>query len=290
VNGTDPTVLVTPAAMLDRSRADARAGRRVALVPTMGALHEGHRALIRSAHDRADVVVVSLFVNPMQFGDPDDFTRYPRPEDDDLRVCAAEGVHVVYAPTPAAMYPPGFDTRVVPGHLAAGMEGASRAGHFEGVATVVTKLFAAVRPDVAVFGEKDFQQLAIVRRMTADLDLGVEILGHPTVREPDGLALSSRNRRLSPEERRAATCLPRAIRAGIAAATGGSPADVLAAARGVVEAEPLARLDYVSVFHAWSLEPVDHFPEEERRPGSYRIAIAATVGPVRLIDNADLFD
>jgi pantoate--beta-alanine ligase len=126
--------------------------------------------------------------------------------------------------------------------------------------------------------------------MTADLDLGVEILGHPTVREPDGLALSSRNRRLSPEERRAATCLPRAIRAGIAAATGGSPADVLAAARGVVEAEPLARLDYVSVFHAWSLEPVDHFPEEERRPGSYRIAIAATVGPVRLIDNADLFD
>jgi pantoate--beta-alanine ligase len=283
-------VVTTPAAMREHAAARARSGQRIALVPTMGALHEGHLALIAAARAGADVVVVSLFVNPLQFGDQDDFTGYPRPADDDLRACATAGVDAVYAPSAASMYPSGFDTRVVPGALAASMEGSSRPGHFEGVATVITKLFAAVRPDVAVFGEKDFQQLAIIRRVVADLDLGVEIVGHPTVREPDGLALSSRNGRLTPTERHAAACLPHAIEAAIAAAAAGSsPVEVQQAAQRVVDAEPLARLDYVTVFSADTLDTVPTFDPQRTSAGNYRVALAAHLGDVRLIDNADLF-
>ena len=226
---------------------------------------------------------MSIFVNPLQFDRAADFDVYPRPIDDDVARCADVGVDAVYAPTGATMYPPGFETHVEPGALAAVMEGAARPGHFRGVTTVVTKLFAAVRPDVGVFGEKDFQQLAIIRRMTADLDLGVEIIGAPIVREPDGLAMSSRNVRLAPADRTAAACLPRALDAAVDAAVPGADVEaVLAAARAVVDDEPLARLEYVAVFDPTTLEPLDDLD----RPG--RVAIAVWFDDIRLIDNRPL--
>lgn len=287
-----PLVFTHPDAARAWSTDAIRAARRIALVPTMGALHEGHLALVRAARERADLVVVSIFVNPLQFGEPADFDRYPRAIDDDLAACATAGVDAVYAPTAAVMYPEGFQTRVVPGPLAAAMEGSSRPGHFEGVVTVVTKLFAAVRPDVAVFGEKDFQQLAVIRRLTVDLDLGVDVVGHRTVREPDGLAMSSRNRRLTDAERRAARCVPRAVRAALdrAAERSASVGDVLAAAHQQIAAEPAAALDYVTVFDAGLLTEVQLFDPERRRPGNYRLALAVRLGAIRLIDNVDLFD
>lgn len=289
-----PTLIDTPPSMRRWSADAGRSGRSIALVPTMGALHDGHLALVETAHRHADVVVVSIFVNPLQFGERADFDHYPRPIDDDLAACRSAGVDAVYAPTAAVMYPPGFETRVRAGALAEVMEGASRPGHFDGVVTVVTKLFAAVRPAIAVFGEKDYQQLAIVRRLSADLDLGVEIVGCPTVREPDGLALSSRNRRLDAGERAAARCIPVALAAAVqaaAAARGDDPVvgRVVDAAAAVVRSEPLAELDYVTVFDASSLEPIERLDDARRRPGTTRVAIAARVGPVRLIDNVDLF-
>jgi pantoate--beta-alanine ligase len=290
MNAATPLVLASPAAAREATAGHRRAGRTIALVPTMGALHDGHLALMAAARSLADIVVVSLFVNPLQFGDPDDFTHYPRPADDDLRACAAAGVDLVYAPSASTMYPEGFATRVVPGALADVMEGRSRPGHFEGVATVVTKLLAAVRPDLAVFGEKDFQQLAVIRRVVTDLDLGVDIVGHPTVREPDGVALSSRNRRLSAAERAAAVCLPRAIEAARAAAAAGRPPrEIEDIARDVVQREPLARLDDVTVFAADTFEAVTMFDATRRSAGNYRVALAVHLGDVRLIDNDDLF-
>ena len=257
----------------------------------MGALHDGHLALVEHAGRLADAVVVSIFVNPLQFGDSADLASYPTPLDDDVAACRALGVDVVYAPTAATMYPAGFDTRVVPGSLASVMEGRSRIGHFTGVATVVVKLFGAVEPDVAVFGEKDFQQLAIIRRMATDLDLGVRIEASPTVRDPDGLALSSRNRRLSPNERAAAVAIPRAIAAAtdVSRDPAASVKAVIAAARDVLDAEPLAETDYVSVFDAETLQTVDRI-DGEPGPGRYRIAVAVRFGDVRLIDNAALVD
>jgi pantoate--beta-alanine ligase len=286
-----PMVFDSPPAMRAWSAAQRGDGRSIALVPTMGALHEGHLALIAAARRHADLVAVSIFVNPLQFGEATDFDNYPRPIDDDLAICASAGVDVVYAPTAAAMYPPGFDTRVVSGALSLPMEGASRPGHFDGVVTVVTKLLAAVAPDAAMFGEKDFQQLAIVRRLVRDLDLGVEIVGCPTVREPDGLAMSSRNRRLDGAERAAAACIPRAIAAARAVAgdPGAGAASVVDAARRVLDDERLATVDYVALFDPDDLSPIDALDPRRGRPGSVRIAIAARVGPVRLIDNADLF-
>ncbi len=274
----------------DRARS---AGLRIALVPTMGALHEGHLDLVGAAQDAADAVVVSIFVNPLQFGEALDFDAYPRPIDDDLAACRALGVDVVYAPTARTMYPDGFDTHVVAGRLATTMEGRHRPGHFDGVVTVVTKLFAAVRPDVAVFGEKDFQQLAIVRRLAADLDLGVEIIGRATVREHDGLALSSRNRRLTAAARRAAVTVPRAILAAQTAARrpGATLDAVLAAAGDVLGSEPSAEVDYVAVFRPDDLEPILELPTDPDgmlAHGTARIAVAARFGDVRLIDNADL--
>src|SRR5687768_6080102 len=184
-------VLTDPAAMTAWSRAARHDGATVAVVPTMGALHDGHLALVQRAAELADRVVVTIFVNPIQFNQPTDFDKYPRPIDDDLARCRQAGVAAVYAPTGATMYPSGFQTHVEPGPLADRLEGPMRPGHFRGVTTVVTKLLAAVRPDTACFGQKDYQQLAIVRRMVTDLDLGVEIVGVPTVRERDGLAMSS---------------------------------------------------------------------------------------------------
>jgi pantoate--beta-alanine ligase len=202
-----------PTAMQAWAERERTAGRRLALVPTMGALHDGHRCLVETAHRHGDRVVVSVFVNPIQFNRRDDFDLYPRTLAADAALCDTAGAHAVYAPSGSAMYPEGYETHVEPGTLADPLCGAGRPGHFRGVTTVVSKLFNAVRPHVALFGEKDYQQLAVIRRMTADLDFGIEIVGVPTVREPDGLALSSRNRRLGVDDRQAAVCVPRALAA-----------------------------------------------------------------------------
>ena len=276
-------VFDNPAAMQAYSAAQRVAGRRIGLVPTMGALHPGHLALVAAARRTTDVVVVSIFVNPMQFNRRDDFDAYPRPIDDDLALCRSHGVDAVYAPTAAAMYPGGFETSVEPGSLAEPLEGAGRPGHFRGVATVVTKLFNAVRPDVAVFGRKDFQQLAIIRRMTIDLDMGITIVGLDTIREPDGLAMSSRNRRLSIQDRVAAVCVPQALSAAADLLAGGErrATVLLAAARAVVESEPRARVEYIECIDPDTLQPV------EMVSGDVAAVVVAAVwfGDVRLIDN-----
>jgi pantoate--beta-alanine ligase len=284
-----PLAIATPSAMTAWSDSAHRAGATIALVPTMGALHRGHLALVEHARAVADRVVVSIFVNPLQFDRPDDFEHYPRPVDADIAICAQHGVDAVYVPTAAVMYPAGYQTTVRIGALAELMEGASRPGHFDGVATVVTKLFTAVRPDLAVFGEKDFQQLVIVRRLNTDLDLGVDVVGRPTVRDADGLAMSSRNERLDGAQRRAAVAVPRALDAAIAAAAGGerrAPA-VIDAARQVLAREPSARVDYVAVFDIDDLSAVtdlDALPHDR-----LRVAAAVYFGDVRLIDNRALF-
>jgi pantoate--beta-alanine ligase len=284
-------VIDTPAELRAWSEATRAAGHTIALVPTMGALHAGHLELIEQAGRESDRVVVSIFVNPLQFGDAGDFDGYPRPIDDDVRICNEIGVDAVYVPTAAAMYPEGFRTSVHVGGLSDAMEGAARPGHFDGVATVVAKLFATCRPDRAVFGEKDYQQLAIVRRMADDLDLGVEVIGRPTVRENDGLAMSSRNLRLTDAERTAAVCMPLALAAAATRARSADATvhDVNVAARQVIDAEPLAVLDYVCVFDAATLEPIHELATAHRTAGRVRVAIAAQFGPVRLIDNSDPF-
>jgi pantoate--beta-alanine ligase len=275
-------VFDTPAAMRAWTDAQREAGRVVGFVPTMGALHAGHLELVHDARRRSDVVVVSIFVNPLQFDVRDDFDRYPRPIDDDLEACRLEGVDAVYAPTAGAMYPAGFQTHVEPGELGEVLEGAHRPGHFRGVTTVVTKLFGAVRPHLAVFGQKDFQQLAIIRRMTRDLDLGVEIVAHPTVRERDGLAMSSRNRRLSAEQRAAAVCISRGLHAALDAFDRGERQAVALGrlACGPIDAEPLARREYLEVVDPHSLEPIDGHLD-----AGGLIVTAAWFGEVRLIDN-----
>lgn len=261
--------------------AERLAGRRIAFVPTMGALHRGHLHLVEQAHRRADRVVVSVFVNPIQFNRRDDFDLYPRTLDEDAALCRDAGVHALYAPSPGAMYPEGFQTHVEPGNLADPLCGAGRPGHFRGVTTVVSKLFNAVRPHAALFGEKDYQQLAIVRRMTADLDFGIEIVGVPTVREADGLALSSRNRRLSVEDRQAALCVPRALDAAAAAvAQGERRASVVRdRAAATIATEPRGRLEYAELRDADTLHEVDAVVAPTL------LALAVWVGGVRLIDN-----
>jgi pantoate--beta-alanine ligase len=272
---TDPRAMQ---AWADRERA---AGRRIALVPTMGALHEGHLELVRAARVRAERVVVSVFVNPMQFDRRDDFERYPRVLEDDAARCAAAGVDVVYAPPAALMYPEGFASSVDVAGVSEPLCGRTRPGHFRGVTTVVTKLFHAVRPHAAVFGEKDWQQLAVVRRMTADLDFGIDIVGVPTVREADGLALSSRNRLLDHQARAAAGCVPRALDAAVAAVAAGETAarSIVRRAAHVIAAEPLARLEYAEI------RDPDTLAELEAVTGPALLALAAWVGGVRLIDN-----
>jgi pantoate--beta-alanine ligase len=274
-------VLTDPAAMTAWSRATHHDRATVAVVPTMGALHAGHLALVDRAAELADRVVVTIFVNPLQFNQPTDFDTYPRPIDDDLARCRKAGVAAVYAPTAATMYPTGFQTHVEPGPLADRLEGPLRPGHFRGVTTVVTKLLAAVRPDIACFGQKDYQQLAIVRRMVADLDLGVEIVGVPTVREPDGLALSSRNLRLTPDDRVAAVVIPRALARAAGAHAEGchDPAELAAIASDALGAEPRAKVEYVEIVHPETLEPVVSTAD-----GAV-ILTAVWFGDVRLIDN-----
>jgi pantoate--beta-alanine ligase len=282
--------IASPDEMRTWSRDRAANGRTIGFVPTMGALHDGHLALVADAAHRCDDVVVSIFVNPLQFNEVADFDSYPRPIDDDVAACEAAGVSVVYAPTGSAMYPEHFQTRVVPGALADLMEGPMRPGHFEGVVTVVAKLFGAVRPDVAIFGQKDFQQLAIVRQMAADLDMGIDVIGHPIVRDPDGVAQSSRNRRLTSVQREAALCVPRSLAAArAAAAAGAEPDELVAAAADIVAGESSAEREYTTVFDARTLTEIGSFDAGDRRPGSVRIATAVWFGDVRLIDNCDLF-
>ena len=267
---------------LVRTRAELAAARAgvagsLALVPTMGALHDGHAELIRLAGTLADAVAVSIFVNPLQFGPAEDLDRYPRTPERDLELLDRLGVGVVFAPAVAEMYPDGRPAVTVdPGPLGALLEGASRPGHFAGVLTVVTKLLGLVRPDVAVFGEKDYQQLALIRRTVADLELGVRIVGGPTVRDPDGLALSSRNRYLSAEQRQQALALPRALRAGADEGPNGAGAVLKAA----TEALRGIDVDYLA------LRGVDLGAAPAAGPA--RLLVAARIGTTRLIDNVPL--
>ena len=254
------------------------------LVPTMGALHRGHGELIRVARETAGEsgeVVVSIFVNPMQFAPGGDYEKYPRPEDEDDDFCREAGVDIVFRPTVEAMYPPDFSVAVDENSLANRLEGASRPGHFRGVCTVVAKLFNLLGPDAAVFGEKDFQQLAIIRRMVRDLNFNLEIIGVPTVREADGLACSSRNKFLNTDERQQAAVLQRALQeARRLFAEGESAAETITSAvRNVIAGASLARIDYLEIVNSDSLEPM---AEVDRNS---LIVVAAFFGQTRLIDN-----
>ena len=266
-----------------RARAEdlRRDGRRIAVVPTMGALHEGHLALIRAARGKADVVILTIFVNPTQFGPNEDLARYPRDEAGDLAKARGAGIDLAFCPDAAAMYPPGAQTFVEARELQRPLCGASRPGHFAGVATVVTKLFHITQPHVAVFGEKDFQQLAIIRRMTRDLDFGIEIHSVPIVREADGVAMSSRNAYLAPAERKAALCLSAGLAAAEAAYKAGerSSTALVAACRAPILGEVLARIDYVE------LRDADELTDVVRIERKVVLAVAAFVGTTRLIDN-----
>ena len=257
-------------------------GKVIGFVPTMGALHEGHLRLIRKARRESDITVVSIFVNPIQFNDADDFARYPRTLDEDRYKLEMEGVQVLFAPTADAMYPPGFSTFVEVQNLDRYMEGAHRPGHFRGVTTVVLKLFNIVKPHFAVFGLKDAQQYYIVKRMVEDLNLDLEIVPHETVREPDGLAMSSRNRLLSPESRKQATALYRALKLGKEMIFSGErdPWKVKEEMRRFLEREaPLGKVDYVEIASIPDLQPVSEIE------GKVLLALAVRFPEARLIDN-----
>jgi len=258
-----------------------RDGLRVAIVPTMGALHDGHLSLVSLARRHADRVVASVFVNPVQFDRADDFARYPRDLERDGALLAGAGADVLFAPDVSEIYPPGSQTFVTVDALSQPLCGGHRPGHFRGVATVVLKLFTAVQPHVAVFGEKDYQQLALIRRMVRDLFLDVDVIGAPIVREADGLAMSSRNRHLEATERGAARCLPEALGAAEAVLAGGerSAATVVAAASAVMAREPLARVDYVALVDPETLAPVETVDDRAV------LALAVWIGSTRLIDN-----
>ena len=263
---------------LARAR-DGIAGR-LALVPTMGALHAGHMALIEEARKGADKVAASIFVNPAQFGPNEDFSRYPRREEKDARMLQEAGCDLLWVPSVEDIYPDGFSTKISVSGVSERWEGKARPGHFDGVATIVAKLLLAIRPDLAVFGEKDFQQLAVIRQMVRDLNIPVEIVAVPTVREANGLALSSRNAYILPEERKQAASLPRALATAKAAILGGAlVANVLDDARDTLGRAGFSRVDYFALVDAVSLEPLD----EPR--GEMRLIAAALMGKTRLIDN-----
>lgn len=255
-------------------------GKPVVLVPTMGALHDGHMALVEEARRHGRHVVVSIFVNPRQFGPNEDLDAYPRREAKDAQMLQAAGVDILWAPSVDVMYPSGYATNIRVSGISDGLDGAARPGHFDGVATVVTKLFNQVRPDVAIFGEKDYQQLAVIRRFVADLDLVVEIVGLPTQRAEDGLALSSRNAYLSEEERKAALALPRALGEAKRQMEKGEPVEgALAKAIATLAAHGFDPIDYVTLCDAATLEPMSVLDRPARLLG------AAKLGKTRLIDN-----
>ncbi|MBM3933854.1 MAG: pantoate--beta-alanine ligase [SAR202 cluster bacterium] len=254
----------------------------VGLVPTMGALHRGHASLVERARSENPTVVSTIFVNPRQFGPSEDFTAYPRPVEDDLAMLEKAGADIVFTPGTDEIYPPGFDTYVDCGKLTERLEGKSRPGHFRGVATVVTKLLSIVRPDRAYFGQKDAQQCMVIKKLNADLNLGVDIVICPTVREPDGLAMSSRNRYLNPQERAAAPVLFRSLR--FASELGISDAEeVRRRMRALIEQEPLAKIDYVSIADPDTLEELDRL---DGRPAL--VSLAVRIGKTRLIDNVTI--
>lgn len=256
-------------------------GLSVGLVPTMGYLHEGHQSLIKRAVEENDRVVVSIFVNPIQFAPGEDLETYPRDLEKDSALCGKTGADLIFHPQPEEMYPNGFSTQVVMHNLTTELCGKTRPTHFSGVCTVVSKLFNIVKPDRAYFGEKDAQQLAIVKRMVKDLNFDIEIVGCPIVREADGLAKSSRNTYLNPDERRAALVLSRAIALGKNMALNGekSSAAVIEAMSELINAEPLAKIDYVNVVNAENIEPIDIIS------GEVLVATAVYIGKTRLIDN-----
>ena len=263
------------------SEGERRQGRRIVFVPTMGSLHEGHLCLVRDAKTRGERVVVSIFVNPMQFGPSEDFAKYPRDLQHDRALLESLNIDVLFHPTVAEIYPDGYQTHIEVENLSLPLCGAARPGHFRGVATVVAKLFNIVRPHVAIFGEKDFQQLQVVRRLVRDLSMDIEIVGHPIVREADGLAMSSRNAYLTPEERRAAVCLSRAlckadklVRRGETCA-----APLLRVVAAELGREPLAQVEYAKLCDADSLQEID------RVQGAAVLALAVRFGRARLIDN-----
>ncbi|HEX2656809.1 MAG TPA: pantoate--beta-alanine ligase [Polyangia bacterium] len=278
-----PRVINRPAEMSAWSDAARARGERIAFVPTMGYLHAGHVALLEEARRRGDRVVLSIFVNPTQFGPNEDLARYPRDLPGDLAKATAAGTDVAFVPEPVDMYPPGHQTTVQVHELEQGLCGATRPGHFVGVATVVCKLFNIVRPHVSVFGEKDFQQLAVIRRMVRDLDMPVEVVGLPTVREPDGLAMSSRNKFLSPDERQRAVVLSRALFAARASWQSGQRdvAALIAAARATITPQ-VTRLQYLELRDAHTLQTISTID----RPAV--MAVAAFMGQTRLIDNLRL--
>ena len=258
------------------------AGQRIALVPTMGALHAGHMALIDAARTSADKVIATIFVNPMQFGPAEDLALYPRQEEADSELLKAHGCDAVWLPGAEDIYPPGFATTVTVAGVSERWDGQARPGHFAGVATVVAKLLIAVGPDAALFGEKDFQQLAVIRRMVCDLGLPVEIVGVPTMRDGDGLALSSRNAYLTAEQRAAALALPRALEEARASIESGEhilASTLLAVAKAKLGEAGFTKVDYLALVDADTLEPLDH------AMGKMRLIAAATIGKTRLIDN-----
>lgn len=275
------SIIESPEQMQQFSLAARQRGERIALVPTMGYLHEGHASLMQEGRRRADLLVASIFVNPTQFGVGEDFEKYPRDMARDSALAAAAGVDVIFAPAAGAMYPRNYQTYVDVGALTEPLCGASRPGHFRGVTTVVCKLFNIVQPDIALFGRKDYQQLAVIRQMTADLNLPVEIVGMPIVRESDGLAMSSRNVYLSPTERSSALCLQRALKAGRAAFASGEHSvsalenlikEVLNQEKGVI-------IDYAEIRDGLTLERSDF------ASGDSLAAVAVRIGKTRLIDN-----
>jgi pantoate--beta-alanine ligase len=279
-------VISAPTAMQAWSDSVRAAGRRIGFVPTMGYLHAGHLSLVHEARRRCAAVVASIFVNPLQFGANEDLGRYPRDIDRDTRMLAEAGVGILFLPQVEDIYPEGFQTTVAVANVTRGLCGASRPTHFAGVTTVVAKLFNIVKPHVAVFGRKDFQQLVTIQRMVADLCIDIEIVGAPIVRESDGLAMSSRNAYLSPSERLAGLSLSRALAAAERAYAAGArdAAELLAAARTEIDAQPLVRLDYANVVDPETLLDV------QRARGPVLLALAAFVGKTRLIDNRVLSD
>jgi pantoate--beta-alanine ligase len=263
------------------SEGERRQGRRIVFVPTMGSLHEGHLSLVRDAKTRGERVVVSIFVNPMQFGPSEDFAKYPRDLQHDRALLESLGIDVLFHPTVAEIYPDGYQTHIEVENLSLPLCGSVRPGHFRGVATVVAKLFNIVRPHVAIFGEKDFQQLQVVRRLVRDLSMDIEIVGHPIVREADGLAMSSRNAYLTPEERRAAVCLSRALCQAEKRVRRGetSAAALLRGVAAELGKEPLAQVEYTKLCDPDSLQEID------RVQGAAVLALAVRFGRARLIDN-----
>lgn len=274
-------ILRAPQSVAAWSERLRKEGLTIGFVPTMGALHDGHRSLIRAARLRCDALVVSIFVNPTQFGPTEDLTKYPRPITHDRALCRAEGVDVCFEPTPDAMYPEGCQTIVTVPEIAHRWEGKTRPHHFAGVATVVTKLFGIVRPHVALFGQKDYQQAALIKRLVADLNLGVTIDVRPTIREKDGLAMSSRNRYLSPDDRRTATILYQSFQAGRQAIEAGakSVSTVECIMAKMVAQESTAHIEYLALCDPASLEPLTQVK------GRILLLGAIRIGSVRLIDN-----